>query len=445
MNIKKLFTKTYRDLFIPLIIEQAFLTLIANFNVFLFSFFSDGTVAAIGISDQILNIGAMVANIVVLGSTILIIQHADKNNLSYVRSVIKESVSLNLLIGLLIMAVVFIFDMNLLDLMQTPIELKKISASYLRIVSISIIFLSLSSLALSILRAFSYVKVAVRISVTNTIITILGNLVVVILGLGGIKGVGFATLITRFLGMLLSFFILFIKIPGIKGFIRDKFNKNILKDILALGLPSAMEGISYNISNTIITAIIASIGTVGLTSMIYTKTITSFIFSIGVSAALAGQVIIGHMLREGQLKKINDFSLNNANSISLIAGFINLIIALGGGLIVNLFTKDPSITSLVKTLLFLQIFLDPSRVANEILVNELNVLKDVKYPVTIGIIFTYAFVIPLSFLFVRVFHLGIIGIWTISILDELIRRILLSRRLKGSKWRKINENEWNKV
>ena len=95
MNIKKLFTKTYRDLFIPLIIEQAFLTLIANFNVFLFSFFSDGTVAAIGISDQILNIGAMVANIVVLGSTILIIQHADKNNLSYVRSVIKESVSLN--------------------------------------------------------------------------------------------------------------------------------------------------------------------------------------------------------------------------------------------------------------------------------------------------------------------------------------------------------------
>ena len=60
---KKLFTKEYKGLFWPLLVEQIFLTLIGNFNVFLFSLFNDQMVAAIGISDQLLNIFAMISTV----------------------------------------------------------------------------------------------------------------------------------------------------------------------------------------------------------------------------------------------------------------------------------------------------------------------------------------------------------------------------------------------
>ena len=438
---KKLFTKEYKGLFWPLLVEQIFLTLIGNFNVFLFSLFNDQMVAAIGISDQLLNIFAMITNIVVLGASILIIQNAEKSRIGYVKSILRESVILNVIIAILIVIAVFLFNRDLLMLMQTPRELLGETSIYIRIVSVSIIFLAMTSLILGALRAFGFVKVAVKVSVINTFLVILGNSIIVIFNLGGISYIALATLVSRFLAMLLTFFTLKSKIPELFDFKEDFRKIPLKKEILSLGIPSAMEQISYNFSQTIITAIIASLGTVAVSSKIYTQTITSFIFSIGVAAGLSGNLIIGSLYRKKDFEGIGDFALMNTNKMSLIAAGVNLILALLGGYIVRIFTKDPQIIVIVRLLLFLQIFLDPMRVANEILVGGLNVLKDVKYPVLVGIITTYALVIPLSYIGVNKLGLGLKSVWLVFIIDEGLRRLLFTRRFKSRKWIELNEVE----
>lgn len=436
---RKLFTKEYQNLFWPLLVEQIFLTLIGNFNVFLFSLFNDQMVAAIGISDQLLNIFAMITNIVVLGASILVIQNAEKSRLAYVKSILKESVILNVIIAILIVIAVFLFNKDLLMLMQTPRELLDETSIYIRIVSVSIIFLAMTSLMLGTLRAFGFVKIAVKVSVINTVLVILGNSLIVIFNLGGISYIALATLVSRLLGMLLTFFTLKSKIPELFDF-NEGFRKIPLKkEILTLGIPSAMEQISYNFSQTIITAIIASLGTIAVSSKIYTQTITSFIFSIGVAAGVAGNLVIGNYYRNRDFEKIKNFGVTNANRISLIAGGVNLILALLGRILVGIFTKDSEITEIVTQLLFFQILLDPMRVSNEILVNSLNVLKDVKFPVIVGIVTTYVLVIPLSYLFVSKFGMGLRAVWIIFILDEALRRLLFTLRFKSGKWMKINE------
>ncbi|MFO3665283.1 MATE family efflux transporter [Anaerococcus sp. ENR0831] len=436
---RKLFTKEYQNLFWPLLVEQIFLTLIGNFNVFLFSLFNDQMVAAIGISDQLLNIFAMITNIVVLGASILVIQNAEKSRLAYVKSILKESVILNVIIAILIVIAVFLFNKDLLMLMQTPRELLDETSIYIRIVSVSIIFLAMTSLMLGTLRAFGFVRIAVKVSVINTVLVILGNSLIVIFNLGGITYIAIATLVSRLLGMLLTFFTLKSKIPELFDF-KEGFRKIPLKkEILTLGIPSAMEQISYNFSQTIITAIIASLGTIAVSSKIYTQTITSFIFSIGVAAGVAGNLVIGNYYRNRDFEKIKNFGVTNANRISLIAGGVNLILALLGRILVGIFTKDPEITEIVTQLLFFQILLDPMRVSNEILVNSLNVLKDVKFPVIVGIVTTYVLVIPLSYLFVSKFGMGLRAVWIIFILDEALRRLLFTLRFKSGKWMKINE------
>ena len=436
---RKLFTKEYQNLFWPLLVEQIFLTLIGNFNVFLFSLFNDQMVAAIGISDQLLNIFAMITNIVVLGASILIIQNAEKSRLAYVKSILKESVILNVIIAIMIVIAVFLFNKDLLMLMQTPRELLNETSIYIRIVSVSIIFLAMTSLMLGTLRAFGFVKIAVKVSVINTVLVILGNSLIVIFNLGGITYIAIATLVSRLLGMLLTFFTLKSKIPELFDF-KEGFRKIPLKkEILTLGIPSAMEQISYNFSQTIITAIIASLGTIAVSSKIYTQTITSFIFSIGVAAGVAGNLVIGNYYRNKDFEKIKNFGVTNANRISLIAGGVNLILALLGRFLVGIFTKDPEITEIVTQLLFFQILLDPMRVSNEILVNSLNVLKDVKFPVIVGIVTTYILVIPLSYLLVNKLGMGLRAVWIIFILDEALRRLLFTLRFKSGKWIKINE------
>lgn len=435
----KLFTKEYQNLFWPLLVEQIFLTLIGNFNVFLFSLFNDQMVAAIGISDQLLNIFAMITNIIVLGASILIIQNADKSRLSYVKSILKESIILNIIIAALIVISVFLFNKNLLMLMQTPEELLEQTSIYIRIVSVSIIFLAMTSLILGALRAFGFVKIAVKVSVINTILVILGNSLIVIFNLGGITFIAIATLVSRLLAMLLTFFTLKSKIPDLFDF-KNGFRKiSLKKEILTLGIPSTMEQISYNFSQTFITAIIASLGTIAVSSKIYTQTITSFIFSIGVAAGVCGNLVIGNYYRNKDFDIINSFAVTNANRISLLAGGINIILALIGKFLVGIFTKNPEITQIVTQLLFFQILLDPMRVANEILVNSLNVLKDVKFPVVVGIVTTYILVIPLSYLMVSKLGMGLKTVWIIFIIDETLRRLLFTMRLKSGKWKKINE------
>ena len=435
----KLFTKEYQNLFWPLLVEQIFLTLIGNFNVFLFSLFNDQMVAAIGISDQLLNIFAMITNIVVLGASILIIQNADKTRLRYVKSILKESGILNVIIAVLIVIAVFLFNKNLLMLMQTPKELLDETSIYIRIVSVSIIFLAMTSLMLGTLRAFGFVKIAVKVSVINTVLIILGNSTIVIFNLGGISYIAIATLVSRLLGMLLTFFTLKSKIPELFDFKEDFRKITLKKEILTLGIPSAMEQISYNFSQTIITAIIASLGTIAVSSKIYTQTITSFIFSIGVAAGVAGNLVIGNYYRNKDFEKIKNFGVINANRISLIAAGVNLILALLGRFLVGIFTKDSEITEIVTQLLFFQILLDPMRVSNEILVNSLNVLKDVKFPVIVGIVTTYILVIPLSYLLVNKLGMDLRAVWIIFILDEALRRLLFTLRFKSGKWIKINE------
>ena len=82
------------------------------------------------------------------------------------------------------------------------------------------------------------------------------------------------------------------------------------------------------------------------------------------------------------------------------------------------------------------------RVANEILINSLNVLKDVKFPVIVGIVTTYILVIPLSYLLVSKLGMGLRAVWIIFIIDEALRRFLFTMRFKSGKWMKINEVDY---
>lgn len=61
----------YGHLLWPLLVEQLFMMLIGNVNVYIFSLYNDQVVAAIGLADQVLVIGTMAMGIVSLGSTIL--------------------------------------------------------------------------------------------------------------------------------------------------------------------------------------------------------------------------------------------------------------------------------------------------------------------------------------------------------------------------------------
>lgn len=424
----------------PLMVEQLFMMLIGNVNVYLFSLYSDQMVAAIGLSDQVLAIATMAMGIVSLGSTIMFLQNADEKRLSFVQGIARQTLVLNLLLGLILVIIAFLAGSSIMKLMQTPSEILLATVVYFRLVSISLVFQAISTSGSALLRSFGQVKVAMSLSIVNTLCVIAANALVVLSPLEvfgrGITGIGFASLFARAIGACLTGFCVCKILPQVwRGMGSYKASDwKIGKQILALGIPSGMENVSYNFSQALITAAIASLGLVAVSARIYTQTLTAIVFTLSVAAGQAGQVILGNLSRAGKFRAVKHFSFDISLLFMGIGMAINILIAIFGGQLLGLFTQDAEIIALGRILLWLNALYDPCRVGNEIMIASLNVLGEVAYPVTMAVIVTYLFTVPGAFLITKVLKWGLPFVWLVFIVDEGLRLALFIRRMFKENW-----------
>ena len=326
--------------------------------------------------------------------------------------------------------------------MQTPDELIDSAYQYLTIVGVSLVFQSMISSISTVLRSFANIKLVMYISVTINMINIIGNYLVLntsfsLLG-KGIEGVAYSTLIARVIGsiVIVLYFISKYKLYR-SALLKIKLTRATTKSILKLGFPSAMENISYNSSQTIITAIIATLGAIVVTTKIYASTISLIIFAVAASISTANQIIVGKMIGQNNKEDAAKYTKKVLQNSFIVAIILALLIAVFGESIIKLFTSNEEIIRQIKILLWLGLLLEPARTLNEILVGAINVAGEVKYPTYLNIIVTYIFVVPVCILLSNYMNLGLNGIWLIFIIDEWVRAILLLVYWNKGKWKKI--------
>ncbi len=433
----------FNTLFKPLLIEQFFQMLLGNVDIFLLSKVEDSAVASVGMAKQLLTISTMVLGIVTLGSTILFLNYSNNPDKEKMQSIIRQGIFLNLTLSIILFITIILFGNSLLLLIKTPTEIIETSKIYLYIVGFGLLFQSLMSISSSVLRSFAYVNIVMRISIIINVINIIGNAIVIffpgVFFKNSIVGISTVTLTSYILGAFLSIYLLKENLPlYFNGLFTFKIDLKIIKEILKLGLPSAMESISHIISQTIITSIIATMGTLVITSKIYAQTITSFVFIIGAASGQAGQIIIGRLLSEKKYEEAKKFGNENTNRFVIVALLCNILVAIFSPFLIRLFTQDPSIIKTTQILLFLNCLYDPLRVANETEITALLVVKDVKFPVIVGAIVIYLFTVPASYITVEILNHSIISIWIIFIIDELIRAGIFKARWNQMKWSKYN-------
>ncbi len=424
----------YYHLLWPLLIEQVFMMLIGNLNVYIYSLYSDQIVASIGISDQVMAIATMAMGIVSLGSTILFLQNADQSRLKYFQAVVRQTLVLNVVLALLMCLTAWGLGWQLMTLMQTPVEIKDYSIIYLQIVSCSLLFQGISTSVGAVLRAYSMSKISMHLSIVNTIIVILGNVAVIFMPLSNLShrviAIACMTVFTRLIGSCMSAWTLRRNLKSVWQGLPEftKSDIQVGKRLLSLGIPSEMENVSYNISQAIVTAIIASLGTSEVSARIYVLTITAVVFTLSVAAGQAGQIMIGNYARENRFREMRQFAIENTRLFITVGILMNIIIALLGNYLLGIFTDNQEIIHIGRILLWMNVFYDPCRVGNEIMIAALNVMGEVRYPVKMGIFITYLLTVPLCYLFGRILQLDLMFIWLVFIIDEGSRLFLFIRR-----------------
>lgn len=180
------------------------------------------------------------------GFAIIIGQEYGAKNTDKMKKAIAMGTIISLLFSLIILTLVILFLRQILSLLNTPADIIDGSYDYLLI-----IFLGLpASLAYnyqsSILRCIGDSKTPLVLLFVSCIINIVGDLVFVLCFHMGIKGVAFTTILSNFLVAIACYIYTLKKYPELTPTKEDyKIDSHMIKTLLNLGIPSALQ---YSIS-----------------------------------------------------------------------------------------------------------------------------------------------------------------------------------------------------
>ena len=423
----------------PIFIETLLVMMLGAVDTFMLSRYSDNSVAAVGVVNQIMNLVFLLFEVISLGTSILCSQYIGAKRRDKVIQVVGISLIFNLLSGLILSAGIYFFAGNLLTMMGLRPDLMVYGLPYMKIVG-GFAFLQAISLSLSAsLRSANKAKYPMYISVVVNIINIFGNYSLIFGKFGmpalGVEGAAISTSACRLVSVILLFIILFKKhIPSFPKKLFTPFPWIELKNLLKIGIPSAGEHMSYSLSQVVIAYFINMISNEALATRTYIVNIVMFTYIFALSLAQGGAILIGQLVG---MKKIQAAYTIGKRVMKLGVAFsvsLSLLTALFGKPILSMLTSDPWIISTGAAILWVEVLLEHGRALNFFGVNALRSAGDIYFPVILGIIVMWGVQVVGSYLLGITLGWGLIAMWVIFALDENIRGLIFMHRWSSFKW-----------
>ena len=423
----------------PIFIETLLVMTLGAVDTFMLSRYSDNSVAAVGVVNQLMNLMFLLFEVISLGTSILCSQYIGAKRRDKVIQVVGISLIFNLLSGILISLGLYFLADSLLQMMGLRPDLMSDGLPYMKIVG-GFAFLQAISLSLSAsLRSADKAKYPMYVSMVVNVLNIIGNYSLIFGKFGmpalGVEGAAISTSFCRFVSVILLFIILFRKhIPSFPKKLFTPFPWIELKNLLKIGIPSAGEHFSYSLSQVVITYFINMISNQALATRTYVVNIVMFTFIFALSIAQGGAILIGHLVG---MKKINAaytigkriMRLGTTTSVTLA-----LLTAVFGKQILGMLTSDPWIISTGAAILWVEVLLENGRALNFFGVNALRSAGDIYFPVLVGIIVMWGVQVVGSYILGISLGWGLIAMWAVFALDENIRGYIFLRRWNSFKW-----------
>lgn len=423
----------------PIFIETLLVMMLGAVDTFMLSRYSDNSVAAVGVVNQLMNLVFLLFEVISIGTSILCSQYIGAGRRDKVIQVVGISLIFNLFSGLLLSLGLYSFAGSLLQMMGLRPDLMSDGLPYMKIVG-GFAFLQAISLSLSAsLRSADKAKYPMYVSMVVNVLNIIGNYSLIFGKFGmpalGVEGAAISTSLCRFVSVVLLFVILFKKhIPSFPKELFSPFPWIELKNLLKIGIPSAGEHFSYSLSQVVITYFINMISNQALATRSYIVNIVMFTYIFALSIAQGGAILVGHLVG---MKKINAaytigkriMRLGTTTSVTLA-----LLTAIFGKHILGMLTSDPWIISTGATILWIEVLLENGRALNFFGVNSLRSAGDIYFPVLVGIVVMWGVQVVGSYLLGISLGWGLVAMWIIFALDENIRGFIFIRRWNSFKW-----------
>jgi putative MATE family efflux protein len=423
----------------PIFVEQSLRILIGMVDTFMVSHVSDGAVAALSVSNRLIVLALICFNFIGIGTSVVITHHLGAGDRKGAEGIASAALGVNLWMGLVASAVIFVFNAHLLRLMQLPEELMIYALPFMALMGGTLFLEAINTAVGSILRAHGNTRDVMFVTVGQNIINVVGVSLVLFGWFGlpkfGVAGVACASVFSRLVATA-ALLLLLRRRLGLRMHWRTPFDLPLdrLRRILHIGLPAAGEHMSYWLSFLIITSFIARMGTESLSIMAYSQTVQAFVIQFSLALGLGTEIVVGRLIGAGDFESAYRQLLSSLKlCLCLTAGGM-VVIALAAPHLIALFTHDPNVIAGGTLLLRIAVILEIGRVFNIVVINSLRATGDARFPVKIGIICMWLLWVPNSWFLGLHLGWGLVGIWIAMTCDEWLRGLIMYYRWVKRRW-----------
>jgi putative MATE family efflux protein len=424
----------------PILIENLIRISLNSADVFMLSWYSEKAVAAVGLINQFIFFLQLLYLMVASGSGILISQNIGAGREKDAGLVGLASLQLAFLFASVLSVWMALSANTILELYKLDAEVHRFAWQFLTIYGATSVFVAVGMVFSTILRAYGYTYQPMIVNIIALLLNVTGNYISIYgpfgLPVTGVVGVAWSTAISQAMACMMMFFMIIrhndIHIPFRRIF---RASGNAYRQILAIGVPSAGENISYNIGQIVIMRMIAALGTEAMAATTYSLTLLRYVFITSISIGNGAQIKVGYLVGAGrsdeaQRKVYRYFMAGFLISLSLV-----IVTKIAQVPLVHLFTDNATVQRLVYMVLIVALIHEPGRAFNVIIIPALKGAGDIRFPVYVGMIFMWGVGVLFAYIFGIALHWGLLGIWIALAADEWIRGLVVFFRWHNGGWR----------
>lgn len=345
----------------------------------------------------------------------------------------------SILLGIAFMLIIIPLEGNIVRWMGLSGEAAGYAQEFLHVVAFGFAFRSLQTT----LTALIATNGLTTWNLLGNIITIISNAAMNVVFLNGyfglpcmgVKGVALATMLSWAISSGILFCILRYKVHHKIRRTDFKRSRIILPDWIRIGFPAAVEPVSFQMFQVVLTAIIVHLGIVSMTARIFSANFAMLAVILSVGLSSGNQILVAHLVGAHDYQKAN-----RRLHQSLIAGcssglIVAIIVALFGTELLSLYTNDPEVQRLGKICLWCDVLLQPFKAANMTITSALRASGDSKFPAIVGTAMMWTCGLGTALFLGFTLELGLAGIWLGMAADECYRSIVNYIRWRGGKWK----------
>ena len=445
----KFLMKMVFTLAFPAIVESLLVSMVQYVDTAMVGSLGPDATASVAASTPVMWMLNSTVQAVAVGGTVTVAQAIGAGENEKAKRVSGQAFLASCAISLFIFSFLIFLGHLIPVFMGTEPDIYESATSYIRITAFGMPFQCFQMVFFGILRGAGDTGTPMKINVLINIVNVLGNFFLIfpsravlfagmefnVWGAGlGVEGAALATTGARILagalllGTMLKRTDVTLKFKGLKP------EWKLMGEMMRIGIPTALERLAISGGQTCFVRVVSSLGTVVLAAHQLALTAESISYMPANGFQIAATTLVGKAVGAQRY----DFARQRATMTFKLCALCTLgmscILFFGSRLLIGFFTPSDAVVEHGSLALRIIAFFEIFYAMASIYTGALRGAGDTKQPFYVCVMTMWGIRIPMAYVFVKAFKMGIAGAWLAMGLDLVIRGGLMMYRFYRGKW-----------